>query len=285
MKLLYSKLEKRRKPQFLLGTKIYESTRGKFVRKYAADQRARKHLKDLYSRTKTFARLCDFLSFPAIYDRQSSRIDFEYIPHPSLAKSIQQALINRDYKLALSYLKKMNDFVNRFTSTYENPYLSPEFIKRFDPPRSYNFEENEKCVSNTPLDFSFDNVLSKDGEHFVIDIEWLYDFPIPIHYIAFRSLYYLCIFLQPLLQARASLAFPCYEIMEKVYIPIAWLKLCPCTEDEIRRFLTYEKNFQNYVLVTKNEFDSRLVLNKMRVRGPFYLEYIHHLGKFISQMP
>lgn len=284
MKLLYSKLEKRRKPQYLLSTKIYQDKDSRFVRKLAVDPSARNHIRNLYARTMTFMHICSFLSFPKIYKHNSSYIDFEYIRYPSLTQSIHQALLDQNYQGAFAYIKKMKQFFSHLPSDVSNPYLFSGFTKRFDPPQTYKSNKNQRCLLITPLDLTFDNILSQDDEYFAVDVEWLYDFPIPTRFVAFRALYYLCVSLQPVLQKHASFQFPCFEIMNNICIPVSWLTLWSFTEEEISRFLMYEQHFQEYVLVTPHKFHPDMVFQKMRIRGPFYRELMYRLGNVHQKM-
>ena len=50
--------------------------------------------------------------------------------------------------------------------------------------------EKLQCGRYTNIDMILPNVLIEGREKKLIDYEWVFDFPIPAHYVAFRILYY-----------------------------------------------------------------------------------------------
>lgn len=117
-------------------------------------------------------------------------------------------------------------FYNSFES---DEYSTEEFLNVFKVKSDIKFHCHEKSY----LDLILGNMFLIDGEFTVIDYEWIYDFPIPLEYIFYRTFNY-HFYSNNMIREFTSFE----EIFKHFNLDIENLKL----------FRTWENNFLKYIL-------------------------------------
>lgn len=250
MKILFVRANLSRKPKYQVGVLIYQGGRGKCVRKYLIRTRAQTHLQSLDKKRDIIAEtLPKDVLLPEILAIEKAYIDFEYINLPTLELLIEKTILNHSFKSSKEYLIIFKKLLDKLSQIEIDPYKNEQFVKRFDPLKRYQKNIKETCLKSGILDLNLDNILfnAKNKKKYLIDWEWVFNFPIPKEFILFRSLFYLSNKLQSLITTFCCADFPCYEIFNSFYIPKVWFDLFSFTSHDIEKFLFYESNFQNSV--------------------------------------
>jgi hypothetical protein len=113
---------------------------------------------------------------------------FEFVPGESVEESLMRATIAGDQNEFCSILRQYVDLLRSY-GTKKIDSFSPrggleEFFFTGEP------IQKEECLLVANLDLTFDNIIiDPDGDSWITDYEWVYDSPIPLSFIIFRSLY------------------------------------------------------------------------------------------------
>lgn len=170
-----------RNKQFQIKTVIYEAEGTKIVKKEPYTQEATKHIKNMYKNYELLNIGIFKLNEPKIVE---SSILFPYEEGKSLGEVLLKAVKERDkgnFKSLIFLYKNLlekNEIVPF--------YLTKDFIDIFG--------ENELLIGRKSLkvanvDMNFDNIFinNDENEFTIIDYEWVFEFPVPIEFIIFRS--------------------------------------------------------------------------------------------------
>ena len=262
MKILYSRSNKYRKLEYQILTSIIKDKKTIFVRKQALSNEGKDHINCLRKNQKSLEAQVLGLKSPRILSYENGNyIDYEYKNKPSFEKLIETALYNKKFSEINSLLAMYLDALKVFKKSSSK--ISDEFNQIFDPEKIYS--RNNKKYDHLEIgifDLNTDNILfdPKNKDKWLIDVEWLFDFPIPLDYIKFRSLINLSDKLQKLIRLFASNEFKLLEINHDYCIPELWLRVFQVSETDMERYFHYELNFQNRVLSTQNH--NPFVVNK-----------------------
>lgn len=202
--VVYAKYNRQRAPEYQISTKIVRMQDGtRYVKKEALRPEAVAHIGYLSDNRR---RMIDILEqkkerdiFPCpieILSNENGCAVFPYIEGQSLAKEVNVQLGRRD-----AFLAAMHQAVESIYGGYlKEPecmldfQMTPEFEKVFG---AYADEEDRKTLSAMkalPVS-NIDSILSNfvrlsDGSLVCLDYEWVFDFPIPIDYLIYRTVYY-----------------------------------------------------------------------------------------------
>lgn len=287
MKILYTRGNLNRKLQYQVATAIYQSQNNIIVRKYAVNSKAQTHLDNLHNISKSLIKiLSKNILLPKMLRYKDNYIEFEYVNLPSLESVIEKTIINHQFKLTKNYLLIFKKILNRVPKKITNPYKDKQFIEIFDPLKNYQTRLKEKCIFPGILDLNLDNLIydSKYNKIYLIDWEWTYDFPISESFASFRSLFYLSFKLQSLITTFCSIDFPCYEIFDNFYIPKIWWDMFSFSQEDAKKFLFYEFNFQNSVNIIKVDFKKiNIFKEKKLINKRVSLNLESYIRSLISQ--
>lgn len=260
MKLIFSTGNLLRKTGYRIITSVYEYKGKYFVRKTACTNEAQEHIENIYQLDKIVKQKFRHLKFPKILRKNKHYIDYEYIDSPTLIQLIENRLFRRDYKQAAELVKTGIDAIDKIPGKLDNPYKSEEFKNLFDGQHKYQSKEAKECVDTAVPDLRFANMILKNKEVFLIDCEWVYNCPLPKDYLKFRSLFFLCLVLQTVINTLCSKDFPCRKVRNNLIIPAEWYDLIKSNSKDIESFLHYESNFQNRINIPQGEFHRSSVI-------------------------
>ena len=181
-KVCYAKYNRTRSPQFQTKTYIVEDE-GKQVVKEALGEVAIEHIRSMAGKYELIKELYQNVSVADVRI-ENDRAVFPYIDGETVAECLEKNLEDRESLLQViqKYIDKL--FVYADSAVVD---FSPtdEFKKIFG-----SYEKTCKALSRANVDEIFDNFVMCDDTIYLIDYEWVFDFPIPVDYIRFRTLYY-----------------------------------------------------------------------------------------------
>jgi hypothetical protein len=273
---LLTKQNPLRKPEYRLHTVIYKQNGRIYVKKYLDDARARRHLLNLPINIVRLEQNSKSIHFSKIISVTKTNIVSEYINLPSLERLIERAITDRNFSSTYDYVNLINKVLDSISCVRANPYDNESFSEYFDPIEKYFSEEKIPCLKIAVIDLNYDNILlGKNDQLYMLDREWVFDFPISRRYVAFRSLFYLSQKLQSLIATFCCSDFPSYEVVDKLLIPIKWFDIFGFSQTEVKQYLYYENQFQNIIQLANQKFNSNVVLKKKKLvnkRFSFNLE-------------
>jgi len=234
-KMIYIKYNSLRKPEYRVSTEIRENDDGmRSVVKRPMNRASAAQINTIKSNfTKLsglyrnvgiipFTENGDVLVFPFIFGRPlAADIDLQHMSTDEIYGRIDEAL-----KIIYDFREDAGNFVitDRFKSAF--PGLVPG--------------ENEPAYSVTNIDSNIDNFLVSEGKVWCIDYEWVFDFPVPVRYVRFRTLLYYYAKQNAFIADRIS--------ADEFYSHFGY------TNEDVRLFTEMEDCFQQYVHGTDRRY-------------------------------
>lgn len=192
-----------RQPAYQLRTDLLIDSHGvKTIQKVPMQAEAAPHLASLAWKRDALTRLCAGSIFSVNQCEVSpEQARFEFIEGPTLADLAREDLRRGDWP---PFLKRMDDFFGAIrTLATEEFRPTAEFGRMFGPVRLPGGLRSAP-VSN--VDLILPNVIVRDGRWHIIDYEWVFDFPVPVGFILYRTLRYLFLQDPQTMQNRKGLA-------------------------------------------------------------------------------
>jgi len=194
MKILYVKNSSARAKAYQLQTIIYEENGQKFVKKEALCIEAIPHLmnmKESYSKLNS-AIINPQVKLAKIVDESEKSLTFEYIDGVSLEEKFYEASSegkeSRD-ALVRSYIELLKSSFKTTTLTIDDNN-SDDYQKLFGTESLSKFDKQESFEDISNIDLIFSNIIYQDETVYLIDYEWVFDMPMPIEYVVYRSIYH-----------------------------------------------------------------------------------------------
>ncbi len=187
---IYSKHSNERSDEYCIRTDIEIDRDGKrYAVKYPLTQAAEKHVaamfdfykwqKQEYEGTKLKPNHCRPLE-----DRPNA-VEFEYLTGNTLETELNLLFGQGMDEAAIAVIREFMDIIRNLPgmAVFEKTERFQEFFGDADLP------EGQKSLKVTNLDLIFSNIIINNGWN-VIDYEWTFDFPIPLHFLIYRALFY-----------------------------------------------------------------------------------------------
>lgn len=187
----YVKLNADRNEEFQIYTVIYDKHGEKLVDKCALTEKSKEHL----YRMHVFGTINHQGSWAAVlpqYNRDAGILTYPWIDAVSYDELVGQYVDENNLNGILNAIQFVKStFLNEKKLTC--PYQNEDFLSVFCGTKikenslaGYNSNENFECIEAGNIDIILSNIFNKDNNIFVIDYEWLFDFPIPVEYILWR---------------------------------------------------------------------------------------------------
>lgn len=185
---VYAKYNRLRAPQYQISTRIYTDAKGRRVaEKKALREEAVAHIEQLTENRKKLLAAGDNRVIE-ILSNENGKAVFPYVKGRSLEDKVNAALTKKDKLIAA-----MHEAVAAIY-TYDKKQICPfektdAYKKVFGESGSFFVGHDALKVAN--VDSTFSNfVESEDGKLVCLDYEWVFDFPVPLEYLKYRTLYY-----------------------------------------------------------------------------------------------
>ncbi|MNM71026.1 Chromosome partition protein Smc [compost metagenome] len=186
MNIIYSKYNRNRKPSFQIKTMIVEDETRLYVEKYALNHEAKPHIENIYNNYTKQQKRYNHLHFANAVQISQDGVRFEYINGKTMDALLLETVSSKNAMLFLQYIKEYMNFLKEFNPVFKVEYQpSREFTKIFGCTPVF---ENVKCMAETNVDLTFDNVILHDSNKVIIDYEWIFDTEVPLDFIVFRSI-------------------------------------------------------------------------------------------------
>ncbi|WP_418462910.1 hypothetical protein [Frisingicoccus sp.] len=230
-KIIYSKYSNDRRREFAIRTDICCDDKGnKAVYKTAMFPEGKQHLNHMYNyyAESKKSSTCSEMGLAECSWETDGRLKFEYLNGTPLDEIL-------DRLLAEGESKKVEEILLEYIETIYKNSCDCEF--NISEPFKTVFGDVElpgklQCGRYTNIDMILPNVLIEGTEKKLIDYEWVFDFPIPAHYVAFRILYYY------IYSNSKRKALSGWNLYEKAGI----------SSEEAEVYLKMENHFQEYIL-------------------------------------
>lgn len=227
-KIIYTKYNKLRRPEFRISTMICEKDGKRFVIKKALTQEAKVQMKAIYENSLRIGAIYPQLSI-LIPKYEENQVTFDYLTGQNLEQSLLEQLT--DFEQIKKSITAGLDLVTSVADKYHTSFkVTDEYLRVFGDSAA---EEGLPAATVTNIDVLFDNIIIKDGKYICLDCEWVFDFPVPVDFIKYRCLFYFYQKYEAYLKKHADLTefMGCFGI----------------TEEHKDIFMEMERNFQMYV--------------------------------------
>jgi len=184
----YAKYNRLRAPEYQISTRIYVTEDGKRVaEKKALRTEAVPHIEQLSENRRKLSeagdeRVVDILS------NENGIAVFPYVEGENLETKVNSALGKKEKLLKTIHeaLDVIYAYPEKMLCTFKD---TENYKKVFGNTGSYFAGKEALTVAN--VDSTFANfVMNEDGKVVCLDYEWVFDFPVPLDYLKYRTLYY-----------------------------------------------------------------------------------------------
>ena len=185
---VYSKFSNERDRRFALRTDICETGRGdRFARKVPAAAEAEAHVRDLEHIKRELNGLYEKEGLELNCCRMEGKAAWlEYMEGVTLEEKLDRLLAKGELEemesLLFFYLKKIHNI-----HSDREFHRTPEFEKVFG---KAELPAGLLCGGMSNIDVVPANILINKEKQVVIDYEWTFRFPIPVHFIQYRMIHY-----------------------------------------------------------------------------------------------
>jgi hypothetical protein len=228
--IIYSKYSNYRKEPFRIKTAICQDENNRLVvEKVALNKNALCHVQNIYNNYKY---LKEHNHSPEINinkcDIKNDMLQFEYIKGIRLTEKLNQLVKENKYIQFIEEIKSYIDIIRELHGITSFT-ITDEFVEIFG---ENSFPPSVEAVIKPNVDLIFDNILINDQIN-IIDYEWLFDFPIPLNYILYRSLNQY------------------FEQIDdnKLHKEINIFAILNISKEELEKFHNMEVNFSKYVMM------------------------------------
>ena len=184
MRVLFSKINDQRLPEFQIKTSIVKMPGGeKRVRKEALGEEAMQHIENMLESycLLTQSKKLDYVR-PVKIERG---VEFDYIEGPTLAQNILQAAEWDDKKNYQKWLEQYFQILKCNDRNICEFETSRDFEKIFGARPEL---KGQRSVHVADIDVNPDNIVCTENGFILLDYEWTFDFVIPLDYIIYRNL-------------------------------------------------------------------------------------------------
>lgn len=229
--VLFSKYSNERNRDLSIRTDIIRDNGVKFVRKEAAFPEAKTHIDKLidYERLldDKYSATCVKMNHGEL-DPAGHGIRFEFVKGETLESKLDALYLAGDYSGLLDLFREYVDIILR-----ANGNKKFTVTESFETVFGTSYIGNEWIASDiNNIDMVVGNVLIDQDTWHIIDYEWTFEFPIPVKFIIFRTIFYYV-----------------YASAKRDGLKdIGFYRLFDISEKEQQVFLEWEQHFQRYII-------------------------------------
>lgn len=227
--LIFTKYSVERAEEFGLRTDLCRDEERAYARKTAFSEAAKDHVSRIY---ESFQKLRDYYSATGIEicdctELQKGQVEFPLLKGETLQQRMEDLVIAGDERGVEDLLEEYRSRLGRVQLVpFRN---SPEFCRVFG---DVTLPEGLEATEVSDIDLIFSNILLTEEGWKVIDYEWTFDFPVPLHFLLYRAYFLASHQIQPCSPLSLS------HLLEKEGIGSA----------ETAAYEAMEKHFQSYVI-------------------------------------
>ena len=224
--ILYAKYNRTRVPKFQTRTTIEQSATECTVVKEALQPEAIPHV--ISMKEKQSLAECLYTDVKVVNCKiVDDKAVFPYVEGETIAHRLECMLDDHPEDL-LDTMDQYLNIVMKFRSEMIVDFTMTDTFRDI-----FGEYKGDKAVKIGNIDAIFDNFLIQGNEIYLIDYEWLFDFPIPIEYIRFRIVYYF--------YAKNG------NYLKNIISMKEYMQHFGYNEEEVNVFVQLDDNFQQYV--------------------------------------
>lgn len=226
-KVLFSKYNRARRPEFRLATTILEENGSRYVEKKALEAEAAAHIQKLEEKSRAQRAGMQGIQV-LIPEIQGDTARYPYLAGENLEQQLQAELKNPDR--LITRMKEMIALVEDSCRAQFTEFHMTDGVRSIfgEIP-----EQGQMAVPNLGIDLLFDNLMGTKGAPISLDCEWVTEDPVPFGYLVYRQVYYFYVRYRYYLEIKLS---------ER-----AFLEAFGITEEAAALYRQMEANFQQYV--------------------------------------
>lgn len=192
-RVTYAKYNRQRAPQFQIATRIVTGVDGKrWVEKTALRKEAKPHIAGLAEHRRRLSGISKHTVPVDILSEEEGVVRFPFIKGEGLAKRMN-ACLGRAEQLFAAVQEGLDIIFDFAPEAMTEFYVTPEFTRVFGElsPEAQQIFSGCRSLTVSNIDTIFDNfVADASGNYYCLDYEWVFDFPIPVEYLRYRTLFY-----------------------------------------------------------------------------------------------
>ena len=185
-KVKYAKYNRERVPEFQISTIILEENGKRYVQKRPLCPQAVKHIQAFGERYSKLKELYLNVSFQKP-EYEGENVSFSFLLGENVA-TILEAELN-DLPKLLEKIHRFLDIMFLYNEEYCLTFTETESYRAVFGPAPQALL-GKKAVRIANVDTIFDNYIISEGRWHFIDYEWVLEFPMPVEYMTFRTLFY-----------------------------------------------------------------------------------------------
>ncbi|MDY5577158.1 MAG: hypothetical protein SPF70_06725 [Lachnospiraceae bacterium] len=243
--VIFSKFSNERKSKYGIVTKIVDCDGKRVVVKESLSREADEHIKKMAVNQE---RLSDYFCAPDVVITSCTGIDehsvsFEYIDGVRYDELVEKKIASGDHQglqKMLGHLKAAMLDVRGL-----EPFQVSEGFARVFGTHDYELLSGKQSFRISNIDMIFGNIIVKDEKYYITDYEWVFDFPVPVSYVLYRSL---------LLDGAISKMDAAIkkELLQTLEISQEEISLYHMMETEFQKYVSGKNIFDEYKKTTKN---------------------------------
>ncbi len=187
MNPIYCKYSNDRDKQFRIKTCIKLDSEGeKEIYKYPAGDFSKEHVRKMYDNYVRMCKCFEGTNFvPNKCEIEGEAVKFQFLNQMTMEGYLDDLYAKGKYFEVIEAIKNFRDELYSLESNIDFTYTE-EFEQVFGKNTSFM---GEKSLEISNIDMVFGNILLGE-KNTIIDYEWIFDFPVPIEFILFRTVYY-----------------------------------------------------------------------------------------------
>ena len=190
VQIKFVKYNSTRRERFQIKTTILEENGTRYVEKAALSMEGAPHIWSFASNYGLLSGQHRVLKFaePVIHEDRS-RARFPYLTGETLAERLGREI--QGGKAPVDAIREALDLVFDVAPECVEPFrVTPEFLEVFggDECSFEDMEDDSFVISN--VDALFENMMLTEDGLYCLDYEWVFQFPIPVQFLKYRTLYY-----------------------------------------------------------------------------------------------
>lgn len=237
MRCIFSKIPRLRAPKYQMITRIIISEEGeKFIEKKALSEQSFSYIRRIIDTYPIYKQsiVTSKVFIPDIIKDTQDNVRFSYIEGENLDNKLCSFLLKKDH---ISFAEAIKNYYFFLTSSFDcldNFENSEGFLNLFGKNIKIDNMKTLRSYRVSNLDLNFDNIIfdESSGDYVIYDLDWIFNFSLPISYIFWRALF--------------TFNIRHYELFSKEKLHQI-LKDYQITEPQIQIFEKMEEAFDNAV--------------------------------------
>lgn len=191
--VLFIKYNTLRRPEYQISTTIYEEHGERFVEKAPCTRAAEAHVERLETNYRLLMQAHANVEAEKP-DIRNHVATYEYIPGKTLEEELQEEF--DDVEVLIQKVRENLCYIYTYRPEYQENFVCTEaFCRVFGGSfaagdEGWRMLEGRSAVRIADIDLVFDNIIKKNGKWVLLDYEWVFNFPVPVDFLKFRTAAY-----------------------------------------------------------------------------------------------